>query len=188
MSHNNFHTDTIALVAIQVLQLVFLVTCITGEPSVLARVVLILIVAVVSVEYAIYLKNRTKNDSFSLDISSLACCLAGTLATYLLSNEIGLGPVGAASAVGTLIGMLPAKHWTKGNEMQVAVYCGAFVGMSSPAVIPDYVGACVAGVICGLVLNIAKYCIQGYGGRLGTIAFASVGVFTMVDYMVIKLL
>lgn len=91
--------------------------------------------------------------------------VAGNALTFVLSVEAGFGAVVASSVVGLLGAMLVRKHAT-------AIFCGSFVGMSSPDVY-SYAGVVlVAGVCAGIVFVIAKHVLNGFGGKLGTIAFA----------------
>ncbi len=94
----------------------------------------------------------------------LSMVVVGNALTFVLSVESGLGPVVASSVVGLLAAMLVRKHAT-------AVFCGSFVGMSSPDVY-GYAGVVLfAGICAGVVFVAAKRVMNGFGGKLGTVAF-----------------
>lgn len=90
--------------------------------------------------------------------------VTGNALTFVLSVETGLGAVVASSVVGLLGAMLVREHAT-------AVFCGSFVGMSSPDVY-GYTGVVLlAGICAGFVFVAAMRVLNGFGGKLGTIAF-----------------
>lgn len=98
------------------------------------------------------------------DLLSFISVLAGALITFVISVELGQGAVVAAALVG-LFGAGFIKPYA------APLYSGSFVGMASAAVF-GYVGLAVAGAIAGLVFVKAKHVFNGFGGKLGTIAFA----------------
>jgi len=99
----------------------------------------------------------------------------GAAFTYYLSIEVQLGPVLAAGIVGLLGHYLPCWIRSKSlNSFSVAVYCGAFVGMSSAQVLPNEMMAAFGGALSGLGLILFRNHLNGIGGKLGSIAFASV--------------
>jgi len=92
----------------------------------------------------------------------------GALATALL-QKYGCTAVVAASLVGLLgasVGYLLADE-----QLPLAVFAGAFVGMSAPQLLPlAVIGA--AGAATGALLTLPLF--VGYGGRLGATAFVAV--------------
>ncbi|CQH55350.1 uncharacterized protein HHUB_2222 [Halobacterium hubeiense] len=96
---------------------------------------------------------------------TVAATVLGSVATYALSVHADLGPVLASAGVGLVAGLVvPA--------IAVAVYCGSFVGMASPALFPTPVGVATAGLAAGVGLVAADGVFDGVGGKLGTLAFA----------------
>ena len=63
------------------------------------------------------------------------------------------------------------------KKLPPALYCGAFIGMSSSAVTPSIYFVIAAGMVAGLFYMFSKNLFLGVGGKLGTIAF--VGVVTV---------
>jgi hypothetical protein len=92
--------------------------------------------------------------------------------TRLLAVEANLGVVVASALVG-LCAFLVVP------EDAVAAYCGSFVGMASPAVLPALVTVTAAGVVAGIVFIAAKRVFDGFGGKLGTTAFVGCGAVVL---------
>ena len=90
--------------------------------------------------------------------------VGGSLATYFLSKTIGLSAVLASSLVGLLAAILL-------NSYAVPIFCGSFVGMASPIAYDSYMCILIAGVCAGALFALAKGIFDGFGGKLGTIAF-----------------
>lgn len=104
--------------------------------------------------------------------------IAAAGATYALSVHAGLGPVVAASVVGVAAGLgVP--------EFDTAAYCGAFVGMASPAVFPSVGYVFLAGAVAGLAFVATRGTFAGVGGKLGTLALfgcATTGLLTSAEF------
>ncbi|WP_225334940.1 hypothetical protein [Halomicrobium urmianum] len=106
------------------------------------------------------------------DALTVLSVAAGALVTYGLSVHAGLGPVLASALVGLVVG-------AAAPAVAVPVYCGSFVGMVSPslfrpAALPAsaYVG--VAGTVAGVAFVASSGVFDGFGGKLGTLAFAGI--------------
>lgn len=95
---------------------------------------------------------------------NFSAVVGGGLVTYVVSCDLGLGAVAASGLIG-LIGALILP------EQAVAIYCGSFVGMVSPALLNNHHEVLVAGLVGGVVYILAEGTLQGFGGKLGTIAF-----------------
>ncbi|GAL01410.1 hypothetical transmembrane protein [Nonlabens ulvanivorans] len=110
----------------------------------------------------------------------------GAVLCYLISIHLKLGPVIAAGFIGTAVSYLPTIN-SKSNylkQLPVPIYCGTFVGMSSVFVIPSLGYVISAGIFAALFLMLSKNLFLGIGGKLGTIAFASVVFITFLNWMV----
>lgn len=95
----------------------------------------------------------------------------GALLTYTGSINLGLGAVTASCLVGLLAALITPK-------VAVPAYCGAFVGMSSIKLFASHSGLAVAATVSGVVYVLGTQVLNGFGGKLGTIAFvgtASIG-------------
>lgn len=141
------------------------------------------ILGLATAEYVSHFRQINIPEKFaSAGISVLSCTLGASL-TFILSHGAQLGPIGAGAAVGTLAGLLPSSKYPELDHIRTAVYCGAFVGMSSPSVLGNVLGAGAAGALCGIGMTMASASLHGYGGKLGTIAFTSVCITAGGTYL-----
>lgn len=97
--------------------------------------------------------------------------LIGTIATYLLQIYFGLNPILAAGIIG-LIAVFSEKR--SKYITALPVYCGAFVGMTNPENQYSFYLISMIGLIAGILFYLSKNFYKGVGGKLGTIALASV--------------
>lgn len=91
----------------------------------------------------------------------------GTLFTLAGVAELGLSPIVSASLVGIVAAAVA-------RNVAVPVYCGAFVGMTSPEVFGSYWYVALAAVLAGVLFTVAHPVFHGIGGKLGTTAFVGV--------------
>lgn len=112
----------------------------------------------------------------------------GAMSCYFISNKLGLGSVIGAGLTGTLGSF--ARNIKKDSEylakLPVAIYCGAFVGMSSLAIAPSFGFILAAGILAGVLLLYSKSLFLGVGGKLGTMAFASVIIVSFILFILKK--
>ncbi len=90
--------------------------------------------------------------------------VVGTLAAFFLSHQYGLGAVLASSVVGLGAALFIPR-------LQVPAYCGSFVGMACDLVFFTYFHITLAGLLGGLLFVLGRRVLNGFGGKLGTIAF-----------------
>ena len=98
------------------------------------------------------------------DVATVLAVAAGAPLTRLLAVDAGLGVVVAAALIGLLADRLVPSY-------AAAVYCGAFVGMASPALFGGLPAVTAAGLVAGAVFVEAGQVFDGFGGKLGTTAF-----------------
>ena len=101
----------------------------------------------------------SKNDAYNF-----AAVVLGAVATFHISNTLNLGPVTSAGLTGLTASVIFPRH-------DVPAYCGAFVGMSCPIAFTCYPCLLAAAAIAGVLFVISKNTLNGFGGKLGTIAF-----------------
>ncbi|MFW6298336.1 MAG: hypothetical protein ACOC14_01520 [Bacillota bacterium] len=90
----------------------------------------------------------------------------GGVITYGLAAFIGVNAVLASGLVGVLAALLVKPY-------AVAIFCGSFIGMSSPELLsfPNFL---VAAFIASILFVLTKDVFNGVGGKLGTIALSGV--------------
>jgi hypothetical protein len=96
------------------------------------------------------------------DLGAFAAVVLGALLTFVVSTDLGLGPVVASALVGIVAALLA-------RPVAVPAYCGAFAGMASPLLF-DHGGVVLAGGIAGVVYLLCVGVLTGVGGKLGTTA------------------
>ena len=100
------------------------------------------------------------------DLKTVLSVVLGAVATLAITVEFGLSPIVAAGVVG-IVGAVAVPDY------DVPIYCGAFVGMTSPDLFTTYAQAYLAGLLAGLVFVIVRPVFDGFGGKLGTTAFVA---------------
>ncbi|WP_331235608.1 hypothetical protein [Natronorarus salvus] len=99
-------------------------------------------------------------------VRSVVAVVAGAVVTLAVTAEFGLSPIVAAGLTAVLGGLVD-------SEDAVAIYCGAFVGMTSPDLFTTYSQALLAGFLAGGVFALCRPAYDGVGGKLGTTAFVA---------------
>lgn len=110
----------------------------------------------------------------------------GALTSFYLNHFIKLGPVISAATVGSIASFIPVlkKESNYLRQLPAAIYCGAFIGMSSTGVAPNILFIMTASFFTAILLILSKNLFAGVGGKLGTLAFAGV-VITSFLYFII---
>ncbi len=96
----------------------------------------------------------------------------GAIVTFLLSVYLDLGSVLASGIIGMLAALFIKPY-------AVPIFCGSFLGMSSPDLFSPYLFV-FASVIIGLIFVLCKDVFNGFGGKLGTISLSSVLVAAFI--------
>lgn len=111
---------------------------------------------------------------------------AGAFSTFYLNHFLKLGPVLSASIVGSIASFIPAvkkqSHYLQ--QLPAAIYCGAFIGMSSAGVAPNFLFITTASFFTAILLIISKNLFAGVGGKLGTMAFAGVVITSFLYFLI----
>lgn len=95
-------------------------------------------------------------------------CL-GALGTYQL-QKLGWSPVAASCTLG-LLGVVIAQ-WMQQEDLAMIIFAGSFIGMTTVSV-ASFPLILFAGVICGALYILLEPYFDGYGGKLGALAFIS---------------
>lgn len=105
----------------------------------------------------------------------LLCTIKGAIFTYCLHVRCKQGPIMAAGLIGLSGGLiLPALFSASGPLMASSLYLGAFVGMTSPHRLQGETQIGLAAIVAGTLFIFSQPYLGGLGGKLGTLAFASV--------------
>ena len=97
----------------------------------------------------------------------------GGILACIIARDLKLGVVVAASLVAIIAHLVVPKY-------SVPVYCGAFVGMTSNALLFTRSEVAIASAIAGIIFVISSYVFGGFGGKLGTIAFISTIITSLI--------
>ncbi len=104
----------------------------------------------------------------------------GSVVTYLIHYGLDSLSVPAPAVIASgLVGVL-AYFFTR--KLAVPVYCGSFVGMSSPLVF-QVIPFALATVFASLLFVLSQKMFDGYGGKLGTIAMSGALIPTFITRM-----
>lgn len=98
------------------------------------------------------------------NLNDFVAVFLGAIITYLMVFNFKISCVLASSLVG-FIGAIIFKRY------QAAIFCGSFVGMTSPEVL-SILPFVIASSLASLIFVLSKDVFNGYGGKLGTIAFS----------------
>ncbi|MDQ0477250.1 hypothetical protein [Chryseobacterium sp. MDT2-18] len=109
----------------------------------------------------------------------------GASACYLLNTSTDLGSVLSVGITGAFASFFPSidKKSEYFNNVPAAIYCGAFIGMSALKIAPSIGFVIAAGILAGLFLMLAKNLFVGIGGKLGSIAFGSMVIVTLIHWL-----
>ncbi|MEH6407282.1 MAG: hypothetical protein V7767_08385 [Leeuwenhoekiella sp.] len=137
----------------------------------------------ISVSY--YNAPKEEEAHFVEDAFVILFVITGGLATYCLNINLNIGPVLAASLVGLLASFIPFLKINTSlvKEVPEATYCGAFVGMTAPQVATDIKFILFASFMTGAMFLLCKNVFNGFGGKLGTIAFGGVAVTYFILFL-----
>jgi hypothetical protein len=100
-----------------------------------------------------------------VDLFDFCAVALAAIAAYYISTSLGHGAVLASGIVGMLGAVVFKYH-------SAAVFCGSFVGMACPHTFESCRCILYAGSAAGLLFVLSKGTFEGYGGKLGTIAFS----------------
>ncbi|TKX44743.1 hypothetical protein EXE50_06870 [Halorubrum sp. ARQ200] len=93
--------------------------------------------------------------------------------TFLVSVRLGHGPVVASAVVGLVAGVVCPPLFAAGDAVAAVAFCASFAGMATPERIPGPGAMLLAGGTAGVGFVGAAPYVVGFGGKLGTIAFAA---------------
>jgi hypothetical protein len=110
----------------------------------------------------------------------LLAFLAGCMGCYYLQLHLNQSPVMASASVGFLGSHLHFPKLYEKKGLHSAIYAGSFAGMYSTKILQHPFHLILLSVIGTLLYLIMKPHFDGFGGKLGTIAFISSVVFLVM--------
>lgn len=120
-----------------------------------------------------FYKNDFKNEHWIV----IPLVMIGTILTYSLQYFLNLNPILSAGIIGTIAIYLDKKS---NINISLPIYCGVFVGMTNPAHQLSFLIIGICGLFAGIIFYLSKNFYNGIGGKLGTIAFASVILLVLI--------
>ena len=130
--------------------------------------------------YLYLFRSKEKISKFSWSLS--LGVWGGALLTGFLNIELELGGVIASAVVG-LLGVLTKKLFKNASPLLApAIYCGSFIGMTKAVIEPYYLVIGLAGIVSGLFFSFSQFWLQGFGGKLGSIAFIGMLFSLLLHY------
>lgn len=138
-----------------------------------AFVAVLIITGFAVVTIAVILKGIQHLDQayplFSRDaLIDFSAVFTGGVLTYVIAVYGGVNVVLASGLIGVLAALFLKPY-------AVAVFCGSFIGMSSPDLL-SFPFILMAALAAGIIFVFAKDVYNGVGGKLGTIALSGVFV------------
>lgn len=101
----------------------------------------------------------------------------GGISTFYISFYTG--HVIAAGIIG-FTSFLIGKLHPKLIFIQFPIFCGSFVGMTTPLFFTSFWQISIASIIAGFLYIFLKNHFLGYGGKLGSIAFTAVFIILVI--------
>ncbi|MDT0685961.1 hypothetical protein [Autumnicola psychrophila] len=147
----------------------------------------LLLIISFSISIAYFKAPREEEEHFFEDLYNIVFVVIGCIITFFLNQKIQLGPVLAAGLTGTVASFIPNFFRRKKNfikEIPAAIYCGAFLGMTGPAVTENWKFILLAAFITGVFYISSKNIFQGYGGKLGSVAFGGVAITSTFLFLI----
>ena len=107
----------------------------------------------------------------------------GCFACYFLQKELHFTAVTAAACIGLSGSFLHFPRFYERNGLHAALYSGAFAGMTSLTLLRNPMDVFILSLFCAILFITSRPFANGFGGRLGTIAFISSAFFFVMRKM-----
>jgi len=168
----------IGLCIFALIHLYYIIRLLSTGVSVLEICILILLVTCAYLWGFRHYRHNHSVDASRIPSSVISASMGG-VCCYALSQVTG--PILACGMVGLLASFL--RHLFKDkryHELPYSTYCGCFVGMSAHSILPDTITVSILAGFSGLLFATTKRSLEGVGGRLGSISFASVVCYLLI--------
>lgn len=100
----------------------------------------------------------------------------GAVLTFYLILFLHLSAVISSSIIGLGASFLPKlkSKWAYTTQLPTLIYCGSFVGMTSPVVAHSITFIICSGAVAGALFILSRNMFNGFGGKLGAVALWAV--------------
>ncbi len=95
--------------------------------------------------------------------------------------KIGINPIVASALTGFIVSLLP---FSNKSNISTLVYCSSFAAIGVTELTNSFVLIFLLPILLMFIYQLTKTVAKGYGGKLGTIAFVSSGIF----YLLLRLI
>ncbi|APY00317.1 hypothetical protein BWR22_08310 [Lacinutrix venerupis] len=149
-------------------------------------IIVIIIVCFILTVFLGYRYLNLHHETYDYERFSIAIWVPiGAVLCYILNVVFALGSVLAAGIIGVLASFAPQINNQSNylKKLPTAIYCGAFVGMSSAQITSSIHLVIAAGTITGILYMLSKNLFLGIGGKLGALAFAGVVIVTSIHWL-----
>ena len=113
---------------------------------------------------------KKKNQMYINVLIVIGGCL-GALGAFQL-QKVGMTPVVSSCLIGLLGALI--GYSMKTEDISMVIFAGSFVGMTAISIATYPIIIC-AGIACGILYLLSEPIFVGYGGKLGALAFVSMG-------------
>lgn len=127
------------------------------------------------------------NSAKTVWVANVLAFYFGLIFTIWLRTAIAISSVTAAGMIGFAGTLLPFQRIFGDSKYDLpklfplAVYAGTFAGMSDLSVFDGLLGVIIVGAIGGMVFNVLAKSFSGVGGKLGSIGFGAVIIFSIFN-------
>ncbi|SDZ88538.1 hypothetical protein [Pedobacter hartonius] len=181
----NKSTRNFFIVFVSIIQVIFLLAIFKENAGSLGVVALMIILCILVLVTTLRGQIHHKDHAYE-HILVVLWIPAAALASFYLNHFLKLGPVISAASVGSLGSFIPniRKHSHYLQQLPAAIYCGAFIGMSSEHVASGLLFIITASFFTAILLFLSKNLFAGVGGKLGTLAFAGVAITSFLYFLI----
>jgi len=110
--------------------------------------------------------------AFLLQLREVMVIVLSTVATFVAIDGAGVHPVLASAFIGLIGSCLPAIGAMNRTTLHANIYIGSFAGMCSGSMVAGLHDTVNIGLATGVMALIFRNVFTGFGGKMGSIAFA----------------
>ncbi len=108
---------------------------------------------------------------------TLSCCLIACLSCSILQRKFALSSVLSSALIGFAASFIPTHSSYDHKRLAASSYTGSFAAMTSLNHHSTFLDGGLLGIKTGLLFLLFGHYMRGFGGKLGSIAFASCLIF-----------